>query len=152
MLRVGQNRIYTPYMTVYLVISLPKIPYVNRVYMVLANPTYAGLLEGTLLIIVTFQSQAHPLKPLLRCIRVPATCAGTTSFPSSFSGVALHHHHHIPITSPPSETAAQVHALSNYPCWYHIIEEKLQLSRFLSWTFISCAGPMEVCGGVYVRV
>jgi len=25
--RVGQNRIYTPYMTVYLVISLPKIPY-----------------------------------------------------------------------------------------------------------------------------
>jgi hypothetical protein len=25
--RVGQNRIYTPYMTVYLVISLPKLPY-----------------------------------------------------------------------------------------------------------------------------
>ena len=39
MCRVGQNRIYTPYMTVYLVISLPKIPYVNRIYMVLANPT-----------------------------------------------------------------------------------------------------------------
>jgi len=38
--RVGQNRIYTPYMTVYLVISLPKIPYVNRIYMVLANPTH----------------------------------------------------------------------------------------------------------------
>jgi hypothetical protein len=38
--RVGQNRIYTPYMTVYLVISLPKIPYVNRIYMVLANPSY----------------------------------------------------------------------------------------------------------------
>ena len=38
--RVGQNRIYTPYMAVYLVISLPKIPYINRIYMVLANPTY----------------------------------------------------------------------------------------------------------------
>ena len=38
--RVGQNRIYAPYMTVYLVISLPKIPYMHRIYMVLANPTY----------------------------------------------------------------------------------------------------------------
>jgi hypothetical protein len=37
--RVGQNRIYIPYMTVYFVISLPKIPYINRIYMVLANPT-----------------------------------------------------------------------------------------------------------------
>ena len=37
--RVGQNRIYTPYMTVYLVISLPKIPYLHRIYMVLANST-----------------------------------------------------------------------------------------------------------------
>ena len=36
---VGQNRIYTPYMTVYLVISLLKIPYMHRIYMVLANPT-----------------------------------------------------------------------------------------------------------------
>ena len=34
--RVGLKRIYTPYMTVCLVISLPKIPYI---YMVLANPT-----------------------------------------------------------------------------------------------------------------
>jgi len=36
--RVGQNRIYTPYMTVYLMISLPNIPYIHRIYMVLANP------------------------------------------------------------------------------------------------------------------
>ena len=42
--RVGQNRIYTPYMAVYLVISLPKMPYINRIYMVLANPTYMGVL------------------------------------------------------------------------------------------------------------
>jgi len=30
--RVGQNRIYTPYMTVYLMISLPKIPYTPYIY------------------------------------------------------------------------------------------------------------------------
>ena len=28
--RVGQNRMYTPYLTVYLAISLPKTPYINR--------------------------------------------------------------------------------------------------------------------------
>jgi hypothetical protein len=39
-MRVGQNRIYTPYMTVYLVNSLPKIPYIHRIYMVLANPSH----------------------------------------------------------------------------------------------------------------
>ena len=42
--RVGQNRIYAPSMTVYLVISLPNIPYIHRIYMVLANPTYKPLL------------------------------------------------------------------------------------------------------------
>jgi hypothetical protein len=41
--RVGQNGIYAPYMIVYLVISLPKIPYKHRTYMVLANPTYIQL-------------------------------------------------------------------------------------------------------------
>jgi len=38
--RVGQNRIYTPYMTVYLIISLQKLPYMHRIYMVLANPNH----------------------------------------------------------------------------------------------------------------
>ena len=38
--RVGQNRMNTPYMTAYLVNSLPKIPYIHRIYMVLANPTH----------------------------------------------------------------------------------------------------------------
>jgi hypothetical protein len=38
--RVGQNRIYTPYMAVYLVITLPQIPYMHRIYMVLANPSH----------------------------------------------------------------------------------------------------------------
>jgi hypothetical protein len=47
MCRVGQNRIYTPYMIVYLVISLPKIPYINRIYMVLANPIYVMCVADT---------------------------------------------------------------------------------------------------------
>jgi hypothetical protein len=32
------THIYTPYMTVYLVISLPEIPCVHRKYIALANP------------------------------------------------------------------------------------------------------------------
>jgi hypothetical protein len=32
MSRVGQNCIYALYMTVYLVISLPKVPYIHRIY------------------------------------------------------------------------------------------------------------------------
>jgi hypothetical protein len=43
--QVGQNQTYVglartvtaPYMTVYLVNSLPKLPYIHRIYMVLAN-------------------------------------------------------------------------------------------------------------------
>ena len=30
--RVGQNRIFTLYMTVCMVISLPKLPYIHRIY------------------------------------------------------------------------------------------------------------------------
>ena len=48
LVRVGQNRIHTPYMTVYLVISLPKFPYIHRIYMVLANPVYLPLSEHNL--------------------------------------------------------------------------------------------------------
>ena len=32
----------------------------------------------------------------------------------------------------------EMHALSNYPIWYEMIEEKLQLSRYLQWSFVSC--------------
>jgi len=32
MYKVGQNRTCTPYMTVHLVISLPKIPYIHHTY------------------------------------------------------------------------------------------------------------------------
>lgn len=31
-----------------------------------------------------------------------------------------------------------MHALSNYPVWYQLIEAKLELSRYLAWTFVSC--------------
>jgi HAD superfamily hydrolase (TIGR01509 family) len=32
----------------------------------------------------------------------------------------------------------EMHTLSNYPVWYRDIEEKLKLSRYLKWTFVSC--------------
>jgi hypothetical protein len=37
MFRVGQNRLHAPYMTVYSVISLPEIPCIHHLYMVLAT-------------------------------------------------------------------------------------------------------------------
>eukprot|EP00775_Hariotina_reticulata_P005353 gene5353-5589_t len=36
-----------------------------------------------------------------------------------------------------------MHAMSNYPKWYLLIEEKLRLSQYLDWTFVSCTGPMK---------
>ncbi|MEM9692185.1 MAG: HAD-IA family hydrolase [Myxococcota bacterium] len=30
------------------------------------------------------------------------------------------------------------HIMSNYPVWYRLIEEKLRLSRYVDWTFVSC--------------
>lgn len=32
----------------------------------------------------------------------------------------------------------EMHAFSNYPIWYRLIEERLGVSRFLDWTFVSC--------------
>ncbi|XP_042379476.1 flavin mononucleotide hydrolase 1, chloroplatic-like isoform X1 [Zingiber officinale] len=32
----------------------------------------------------------------------------------------------------------ELHAFTNYPIWYIMIEEKLKLSKYLSWTFCSC--------------
>lgn len=37
----------------------------------------------------------------------------------------------------------ELHAMSNYPMWYRCIEDKLELSQYLQWTFISCEGPMK---------
>ena len=56
------------------------------------------------------------------------------------------------------EQEVPMYALSNYPTWYEMIEEKLQLSRFLEWKFVSCqtgvrkpdlrsyTGPAETLG------
>ncbi|CAA6668302.1 unnamed protein product [Spirodela intermedia] len=32
----------------------------------------------------------------------------------------------------------EMHAFTNYPIWYSMIEEKLKISTYLSWTFCSC--------------
>lgn len=32
----------------------------------------------------------------------------------------------------------EMHALSNYPTWFELIEESLALSRYVPWTFVSC--------------
>jgi HAD superfamily hydrolase (TIGR01509 family) len=37
----------------------------------------------------------------------------------------------------------EVHALSNYPVWYRVIDEKLRLSRYLRWTFVSCLAGVQ---------
>jgi HAD superfamily hydrolase (TIGR01509 family) len=37
-----------------------------------------------------------------------------------------------------AERGACMHALSNYPSWYTWIDERLGLSRYLSWSFVSC--------------
>jgi len=42
LIRVDQNRIYTTYMTVYQVISLPKIMYIHRICKVLDSSTVIG--------------------------------------------------------------------------------------------------------------
>lgn len=37
----------------------------------------------------------------------------------------------------------EIHSFSNYPSWYRYIEKKLGLTEYLSWTYISCEGPMK---------
>jgi HAD superfamily hydrolase (TIGR01509 family) len=32
----------------------------------------------------------------------------------------------------------RMHTFSNYPVWYRMIEDRLRVSRFLDWTFVSC--------------
>jgi FMN hydrolase / 5-amino-6-(5-phospho-D-ribitylamino)uracil phosphatase len=32
----------------------------------------------------------------------------------------------------------EMHTLSNYTPWYRLIEERLKLSRYVPWTFVSC--------------
>jgi HAD superfamily hydrolase (TIGR01509 family) len=37
-----------------------------------------------------------------------------------------------------AEAVVPMHALSNYSVWYRLIEERLALSRWVPWTFVSC--------------
>ena len=43
-----------------------------------------------------------------------------------------------PILERLAARGVEMHALSNYPEWYAWIEERLGLSRYLKWTFVSC--------------
>lgn len=43
-----------------------------------------------------------------------------------------------PLLARLGEAGFAIHTLSNYPIWYEMIEEKLELSRYLDWTFVSC--------------
>jgi FMN phosphatase YigB (HAD superfamily) len=42
-----------------------------------------------------------------------------------------------------STLGVSMHAMSNYPLWYRLIEDKLGLSRYLSWSFVSCKTGMR---------
>ena len=74
--RVGRNRIYTPYITVCMVISLLKLPYVHRIYVYMygSGQTYSCTnIEHTICSfspLVTdnrTNDPFHPQKPLISC-------------------------------------------------------------------------------------
>ena len=41
-----------------------------------------------------------------------------------------------------SAAGVEMHAFSNYPAWWRDLEAGMKLSRFLTWSFVSCEGPM----------
>jgi FMN phosphatase YigB (HAD superfamily) len=43
-----------------------------------------------------------------------------------------------PLLAELAEANVPMHALSNYPCWYRLIEERLRVSRYVAWSFVSC--------------
>lgn len=46
-----------------------------------------------------------------------------------------------------------MHAFSNYPSWYALIEERLAISRFVPWSFVSCrTGVRKPDPAAYARV
>ena len=82
MCRVGHDNLYIPYLTVYLVISLPKIPYIHcifiglgdpayvqapRICMVIANPTYVQAPRRILSVICSSWRQTIYFHSLLMC-------------------------------------------------------------------------------------
>jgi HAD superfamily hydrolase (TIGR01509 family) len=52
-----------------------------------------------------------------------------------------------------ADAGTAMHAFSNYPVWYRLIEERLELSRFLEWTFVSCrTGVRKPDAAAYTNV
>jgi HAD superfamily hydrolase (TIGR01509 family) len=50
-------------------------------------------------------------------------------------------------------SGCSMHAFSNYPVWYELIEQRLGVSRFLEWTFVSCrTGLRKPNPDAYLRV
>uniref|UniRef100_A0A1D1Y1J1 Phosphoglycolate phosphatase n=1 Tax=Anthurium amnicola TaxID=1678845 RepID=A0A1D1Y1J1_9ARAE len=46
----------------------------------------------------------------------------------------------------------EMHAFTNYPIWYLMIEEKLKISTYLSWTFCSCSiGKRKPAAELYME-
>jgi HAD superfamily hydrolase (TIGR01509 family) len=43
-----------------------------------------------------------------------------------------------PLLAELRDAGVQMHALSNYPVWFELIEQRLALSRFVEWSFVSC--------------
>lgn len=43
-----------------------------------------------------------------------------------------------PLLGELKEQGVPMYALSNYPHWWTLIEDKLKLSRFIEWRFVSC--------------
>lgn len=43
-----------------------------------------------------------------------------------------------PLLADLTAAGVELHALSNYPTWYRLIEESVGLSRYVRWTFVSC--------------
>jgi len=43
-----------------------------------------------------------------------------------------------PLLTSLRDAGHELHLMSNYPEWYRLIEERLALSRYAAWTFVSC--------------
>lgn len=57
-----------------------------------------------------------------------------------------------PLLEELSARGVPMHALSNYPRWYRMIEERLALSRFVQWSFVSChTGVRKPDPAAYLR-
>lgn len=58
-----------------------------------------------------------------------------------------------PLLARLTQAGHAMHVLSNYPVWYRWIEERLALSRYVSWSFVSChLGLRKPDPAIYERV